>query len=110
MGDVLPFPLDRQHTKSLTVLLWGADGIEPALDALQRHVPHHLAADPGADHSYPGHDLAVVGVDGEGDVDELAVPAGDLEAIGRPALVRGRGNDSAPAGNYPVASTASASP
>jgi hypothetical protein len=39
-------------------------------------------------------DLAVMGVDGEYDAHDLAIPAGDLQTIGRPALV-GRRRDHA---------------
>jgi hypothetical protein len=36
-----------------------------------------------------------MGVDGEGDADDLACPAGDLEAIEDPALVAGGRDDGA---------------
>ena len=50
---------------------------------------------PTPDCRCPGHDLAVVGVNGEGDADHLAVPAGDFEAAGGPTAVRGRCDDGA---------------
>ena len=43
----------------------------------------------------PGNDFAVMGVDGEGDAHHLTVPARDLKAIGRPALIGGSRNDAA---------------
>jgi hypothetical protein len=85
-GAVVGEPLDG---------LWGADGVEPALDAVQHHVPDHLPGDAAAGGGDPGHDLAVMGVDGEGDANHLAVPAGDLEAVGSPALIGGGRDDGA---------------
>lgn len=42
-----------------------------------------------------GHDFAVMGVNGEGDAHHLAIPARDLKAIGRPALVGDSCDDAA---------------
>ncbi len=81
--------------------LRGADGVEPALDAVQHHVADHLAGDAAAGGGDPGDDLAVVGVDGEGDADDLTVPAGDLEAVGRPSLIGPGRDDGAPVGADP---------
>jgi hypothetical protein len=75
--------------------LRGTQGIRTPFDAVEHHVADHLPADAAARGANAGHDLAIVGVDGEGDADDLAVPAGDLEAIRGPALVRGRGDDGA---------------
>jgi hypothetical protein len=93
-GAVVGEPLHRYQ---------GADGVELALDAFQHHVADHLAADPGTGCGDPGHDLAVVGVDGEGNANHLLVPAGDLEAVGRPATIRGWGDDGALSGEVLLA-------
>ena len=76
-GAVVGEPLDGQR---------GADGIEAALDAIQHHVADHLAGDAAAGCGDPGDDLAVMGVDGEGDADDLAIPAG----ISRPSEAQRR--------------------
>ena len=34
----------------------------------------------------PGDDFSVAGVDGEDEADDLAIPATDFQAVGRPAL------------------------
>jgi hypothetical protein len=54
---------------------------EAAFDGEQHEVACGDAADPTRAGG-PGQDLAVVGVDGEGDLDSVAVPARDLEHIG----------------------------
>ena len=54
---VVDEPLDR---------LWGAWCAEAVLDAVEHHVADHLAADAAGGGAGPGHDLAVVGVEGEG--------------------------------------------
>src|SRR5271165_2285433 len=51
---------------------------EAALDALQHQITDHLPADTTGGGA-PGHDLPIAGVQGEGDPDNLAVPAGDLK-------------------------------
>jgi hypothetical protein len=71
-GAVVREPLDRVR---------GAERLEAPFDAVQHHVADHLAGDAAAGGADPGHDLAVMGVDGEGNADHLAVPAWDLEAI-----------------------------
>lgn len=68
---------------------------EAALDAVEHHVADHLAGDAAAGYGDPGDDLAVMGVDGEGNADHLAVPTGDLEPIGGPAQVGGGRDDGA---------------
>jgi len=56
-GAVVGEPLDR---------LRGAQGIEAPFDAVEHHVTDHLAADAAGGGAGPGHDLAVVGIEGEG--------------------------------------------
>ncbi len=85
-GAVVGEPLDR---------LRGADGVEAALDAVEHHVTDHLAGDAAAGGGDPGDDLAVMGVDGKGAADGLAVPAGSFKAIGGPALIGGGRDDGA---------------
>ena len=70
------------------------DRREPALDAGQHQIAHHFAADP-AGCGVPGDDLTIARVDREGDADHLAIPASDLQRIGRPALVGRQGDDAA---------------
>lgn len=72
--------------------LRGADCTEPVLDAVQHHVSDHLAGDASAAGGDPGDALAVMGVDAKGDTEHFAVPTGDLEVIGSPALI-GCGRD-----------------
>ncbi len=42
-----------------------------------------------------GHDFAVVGVDGECDTNDFAIPARDLEPVRGPTLIGGQSNDEA---------------
>jgi len=70
-----------------------ADVAEPSLDAGRHHIVDYLAAGAPTGCGDPGHDLAVVGVDGGRDVDRLTVPAGYDEVVGRLAPVRGGCDD-----------------
>ncbi len=65
---------------------------KPPLNALEHQISDHLAGDTtgGGD---PRHDLAIAGVERKGDTNALAVPAGDLKALGRPTQVRTDRND-----------------
>ena len=60
---------------------------EAALDAVDHHVADHLAGDAGG-RRQPADDLAVVAIESEGDADDLAVPAGELQRVRAPADVR----------------------
>ena len=60
---------------------------EPPFDRIEHQVAHVRAANAGAGDRFPGDDLAIVGVDDEGTADDLAIPAGELEAVGTPAQV-----------------------
>ena len=71
------------------------DTVEPALDAVKHHVTDHLARNAAAMGGDPGDDFAVMCVDRKGDAHHLAIPAGDLKTIGRPALVGGSRDDAA---------------
>ena len=62
-------------------------GAEAPLYRHQHHVAHVRSADPGAGHRRPANDLPVAGVDDEGQADNLAVPAGELQPIRAPAQV-----------------------
>jgi len=57
------------------------------------HVSNHAAADARSDDGMPCDDLAVMGIDDEGDPDEVSVPATDLEAVRTPAQVRAHDDD-----------------
>ena len=46
---------------------------EPALDSFQHYVADHAAADARSDNGMPCNDLAVMGIDDEGDPNELSV-------------------------------------
>lgn len=70
-----------------------ADVTEARLHGQQHHVAHVRPADPGIGHSGPCDDLTVMDIDGKADPDDLAIPAGELEAIGAPAQVRGQDDD-----------------
>ena len=85
---VKQLPLSASHSTGCGV----CEGAEAALDREQHEVAHRDAADP-ARAGGPGEDLAVVGVDGEGDPDGVAVPARDLEHVRGPAPVRDGGRD-----------------
>ena len=61
---------------------------EPLLDRLQYHVADIRSADAGVYDGPPRNDIAFVRVDNERTADDIAVPAGELEAIGAPADVR----------------------
>jgi hypothetical protein len=57
---------------------------EAGFDGFEHEIADDVAADAGAAHGLRGEDFAVVGVDDEGEPDDLAVPAGDLQHIGAP--------------------------
>ena len=57
------------------------EGAKPPLDGLEHHVPDHPAADARSDDGMPCDDFPVMGVDDEGDPDEVPVPARDLEPV-----------------------------
>ncbi len=59
------------------------------LNALEHQISDHLAGD-AAGHRNPRHHLSITGIEGEGDADALAVPAGDFEAVRGPSEVRAR--------------------
>ncbi len=61
-------------------------------DALEHEIADHLAGN-AAGGGNPRHSLAITGVEYEGDTNALTVPAGDLEAVRRPAQVRADGDD-----------------
>src|ERR1700680_1722096 len=61
--------------------MWRTYRAEALLDALNHHVADHLAREAGGDGD-PPDDLAVMAIAGEGETHYLAVPAGELEAIG----------------------------
>src|SRR5580704_4429471 len=90
----------RLSATAISMVLWAAK-IEPLserhrvrradravalLDAVNHHVADHLTRDAGG-RGHPADDLAVVAIEGEGDADDLAVPAGELEAIRAPTDV-----------------------
>ena len=61
---------------------------EARLDGLQHHVADIRAADPGVRYGAPSDDLSVMRVDDERTPNDIAVAAGDLEAV-RAASQRG---------------------
>lgn len=63
------------------------------LHGLQQHVAHVRSGDPGTGHSFPGDDLAIVGIDDEGSPDHLATPAGELQAVRTPPQVGAQDDD-----------------
>ncbi len=65
-----------------------AQGGEPCLDSFQHHVTDHAAADAGARDCMPGDDLAVMGIDDEGETNDLAVPA--TTAAAPPSVIKRR--------------------
>src|SRR3954462_6505671 len=67
--------------------VWRSYGAEALLDGFEHHVTYVRAADANPAHGGPGDDLPVEGVDDEGHANDLAVPAGELQAIGAPAQV-----------------------
>ena len=85
-GAIIGEPLDW---------MWGAERVEPALDAVEHHVADHLTGNAAAMGRDPGDDFAVMGVDREGDAHHLAIPAWYLKAIGRSALVGDSCDDAA---------------
>src|SRR5205823_3813078 len=62
------------------------------LDAVDHHVADHLTGDAGR-RGDPTNDLAVVTIKGEGEAHDLAVPAGELQAIRAPADIRAQRSD-----------------
>src|SRR5215472_13138826 len=69
-----------------------ADRTKALLDAVDHHVADHLAGDAGR-RGNPADDLAVVAIEGEGNAHDLAIPAGELQAIRAPADVRAQRGD-----------------
>src|SRR6185503_5876415 len=67
--------------------MWGAEGAEALLDAVDHHIADHLAADAGG-RRHPGDRLTVMAIEGEGDAYDLAVPASELQRVRAPATVR----------------------
>lgn len=53
---------------------------EPLLHSLEHQVAHIRSADAGVRRDAPGDDLSVMGIDDERAADDIAVPAGELEA------------------------------
>src|SRR5580704_10922968 len=70
----------------------GADRAEALLDAVNHHVADHLTGDAGR-RAYPADDLTVVAIERKGDADDLAVPAGKLEAVRAPADIGAQRGD-----------------
>jgi hypothetical protein len=77
---------DRAVIREPLHRVWRADVAEPLFDAAHHHVADHLARDAGS-RSDPADHLAVMAIEGEGDPYHLAIPAGELEAVGAPADV-----------------------
>src|SRR6266702_1253544 len=63
------------------------DRAEVPLDAVDHHVADHLAGDAGGGCD-PGDRFAIMAIEGEGNADDLAVPAGELQHIRAPAAIR----------------------
>ena len=74
--------------------MWCPQGVEPSFDAGQHEVAHHFTAD-AAGAGLPGDDFSVAGVDGEDEAHDLAIPAADFQAVGRPAVIGRQGNNAA---------------
>ena len=66
--------------------------VKTPLDALEHQITDHLAGD-AVGGRHPGHHLTIAGIECKGDTNALSVPAGDLEAVGRPAQVRADRDD-----------------
>jgi hypothetical protein len=77
------------RTKFLTVPAHCAKAL---LDAVDHHVADHLAGNTGR-RGNPADDFAVVAIEGEGEAHDLAVPAGELQAIRAPADIRAQRGD-----------------
>ena len=60
---------------------------EACFYGFEHHVADVGAADPGARGGAPGDDLAIMSIENERATDDLAVPAGELEAVRAPAQV-----------------------
>jgi hypothetical protein len=73
-------------------LLRCSDVAKPLLDALNHHVPDHLAGNPGRG-CHPADDFAIIAVQREGDPDNLAAPTGELQDIRTPSLIGTAGYD-----------------
>src|SRR5688572_4732760 len=58
------------------------DSGEAPLHRLQHDIAHIRPADPGTADGCPGDDLAVEGIDDEGQANDLAVPASELQPVG----------------------------
>jgi hypothetical protein len=50
-------------------------------------------ADPGATYGGPGNDLAIEGINDEGHADDVAIPTGELQAVGSPTQVGAHHHD-----------------
>ncbi|MNE59317.1 hypothetical protein D3C80_1544030 [compost metagenome] len=61
--------------------------MEAFLDRLQHHVADVRAGYSGIGERRPSDDLPVEGVDDEGETNDLAIPAGELQTIRAPAQV-----------------------
>ena len=75
-------------------LLRCSDVAKPPFDALNHHVPDHLAGNPGRG-CHPADDFAIMAVQREGDPDNLAAPTGELQDIRTPSLIGTAGYDGA---------------
>lgn len=71
----------------------GSGRREALLDCLQHHVAHVRAGDARVGDCRPGNDLAVESVDDEGETNDLAIPAGELQTVRAPAQVRAHDHD-----------------
>lgn len=71
----------------------GSGCMEAFLDRLQHHVTHVRAGNACIGNRRPCDDLPVEGVDDEGETDDLAVPASELQPIRAPAQVRAHDHD-----------------
>ncbi len=54
---------------------------EPLFNCLQHHVAHVSAGNACIGYRRPGDDLAVEGVDDEGETKDLSIPAGELQTV-----------------------------
>lgn len=61
--------------------------VKAPLHAFEHQIKDHRAGD-AAGGGNPRHHLAMAGVECEGDTNAMSVPAGDLEAIRRPAMIK----------------------
>ena len=73
--------------------MWGSGCAEAFLDSLQHHIADVGAGDACIGDSRPSDDLAVEGVDDEGETNDLAVPAGKFQSIRAPSQVGAHHHD-----------------